>query len=534
MSGHRRGSQQVFIRDPGLYGTSRIADADHLESRGFGPGGRLTFGYAPPATNGGAPVELAYSGERSVLVVAPNRTSKGASTIIPNCLRYPGGGNLIVVEARGEAAAASIRYREEVLRQRIVLYDPYNVIAQHLGRNSDRINFLDSVDPESPEFFDEAYDLSDAKVVPETHGSNFWADEARMLIGGATMSVKADPRESGKRHLGRVRQILNMPWRELKNYVAGEFEDDPATGKPRLARPGMLQSRNTYVRAAAGRILSKPERQLGDVLSTAQQNTHFLESGLIQDSLSTSDIDLAAELAKGGLTLYFVLPPRKFRTHARLSRMMLTRVISIITRLKAAAPRTLLLIDDAAALGKLDSLIDLYGVLAGSQLQSVLVYQDLTQPRELLGRQWETIVSAAGMVQAFGTNDAFTAEYLSKLSGVTSSESLTYEAAEARQGFFTDPEFFSTQDRVASRPLIRPDEFLTMHPAVMFAKPASSYPVLGYKAPYFLDARFRDRRGRPIFDMPPKYRDVQLPRPVDFTNPKIDLISALSPYLTVG
>ena len=532
MSRNRREQQQVYARDPGLYGTSRFADEVHLLRRGFGPGGRIKLGYTRPTKAGRGATEIAYNGERSVLFLAPNRLSKGASYLIPNSLLYPG--NLIPVDPRGEQTAATARYREAALGHVVGVYDAFDAICSAIGRTPCRINFMDGLDPNSPTFFDEAYDLADAIVIPEAHGSRFWGDEARMLICAIIMAVKADPREAVKRHLGRVRDILNMPWPQLRAYVGGEFADDPATGKPQLARPGMLQSQNEYVRAAAGRILSKPERQMGDVLSTAHQNTHFLESGQVRASLEASDIDLAKELASGKLSLYIVLPPDRLRTHSRLSRMVLTLVIAIVTRLKPAGCPTLLQIDEGAAVGRLDRIFDLYGVLAGSGIQVMMVLQSLTQAQELHGHQWETLVSSAGAIVAFGTADSFTAEYLSKLSGVNTSESLTYEAVEARQSLFTGPDYLSIQDRVASRPLLRPDEFLTMAPTMAWIKPASTYPILGYKAPYFLDSRFRDSRGRPLFDLPPKYRGRTLPRPIDFTSPKIDLGAALAPYLTVG
>ena len=466
------------------------------------------------------------------MTVAPNRSGKGVCTQIPALLSYPG--PAIVVDPRGETAIASAWFREAVFGQSIAIYDPFDVVCSRLGRTPDRFNVLDTISPDEPTFYDDAALNGEAIVMEELQGQKFWPDEGRALVTGLTLNIAYDSRERGQRHLGRLRDILNMPPGVFRDYVAGQFEDDPETGDTVLVRPGMLQSRNRYVRAAAGRILSKPARQFGDILSTAQQNTHFLESEIIQDSLSASDFKFE-DIEGGNMTIYLVLPPERLRTHGRLLRLLISAAIAAINKMKVKPnPSCLFMLDEMGAIGRLDPVLDAFGVLAGSGMQLHPIFQDFAQAQSLYKDRWQTFIANAAVIQAFGTRDVLTAEYLSKLCGTATVEHLTYDTAVRRQQLWSDPDYFARHDGLASRRLITPDEMMTLHPAVQVLVLANAYPVNCFKAPYYLDARFRDRYGRPFFDVPPQHRDKPLPRPVRFDRPGIDLLKTLQPYLTVG
>lgn len=524
--------RRLYVRDSGLHGTAKWATLRHLAERGYGPGGRFLFGYAPPETASQGAYPVTYSGARHMLTIAPNRSGKGVSTCIPALLSHQSAA--IVLDPRGEVASATARFRAEILGQRIAIFDPFNVVSADLGRESERFNALDTVSADNPTFFDDAYLLADALVMPENHSSTFWSDEARAFIAGVILQIAHDPRESGNRHLGRVRAIMNMPAPDFWGYVAGTFEDDPEAGKKYLVRPGMAQSANQYVRAAAGRMLSKPERQFGDILATAQQNTHFLESQIVQDSLSASDFDFRT-LGEGDMTVYLVLPPERLRTHGRLLRLLISAAIDALNKMPVKPePSCLFMLDEMGAIGRLDTLLDAFGVLAGSGMQLHPIFQDFAQAQSIYKDRWQTFVANAAVIQAFGTRDLLTAEYMSKLCGVGSVEQLTYESAVQRQELFGDPEYFTRDDQLAGRPLITPDEMMTLHPAVQVLVLANAHPVACFRAPYFLDARFRDRDGRPLFDLPQRYRGQPLPRPINFTRRGARLLDALAPFVTVG
>jgi type IV secretion system protein VirD4 len=521
----------------GLHGSARWGTRKDLIARGYDGRGRFVLGYLPGQRRDGfawspwtrtTAFPVTYSGARHLLTIAPNRSGKGVCTCIPALLSHPG--PAVVIDPRGEIAAATARFRREELGQRVAIYDPFDEICASLGRTPDAFNPLDTLDPHSPAFFDDATLLATALVIRDTHGSPFWSDEAQAFITGIILQVAADPREAKHRHLGRVRDVLNMTPEAFHAFVAGETDKAGA-----LIRPGMAQSPHKLVRAAAGRILAKPERQFGDVLGTAQQNTHVLEGGAVQESLAASHFSFSDLTAGGGLTVYIVLNTDRLMTHGRLLRLLVTAAINAVNRMeRKPEPSVLFMLDEMAALGHLDTLVNAFGMLAGSGMQLHPIFQDFAQLQSIYRQQWQTFIANAGVLQAFGTTDKGSAEYLSHKCGITTAEKLSAETLMRRSELFADPRDLGPSDMLVQRPLITPDEVMNLHPTAQLLMPASARPVVAFKAPYYLDARFRRPDGAPLFDQPPAYAGRALPEPVEFTRPGLDLFAALEPFLTVG
>lgn len=194
----------------------------------------------------------------------------------------------------------------------------------------------------------------------------------------------------------------------------------------------------------------------------------------------------------------------------------------------------MVLLEEMATLERMAIIEQSFGLMAGYGLQLVAVIQDFSQLRDLYRDRWQTFLANAASIQCFGTNDQFTAKYLSDLSGQASIEKLSFESAEERSGFFGDPEYRTPGDQIGGRMLIMPDELTSLHPAVQFIKLAAARPVIAWRSAYFLDTRYRDRHGRPLYDQHPHFAGRADPRPVDFTRAGLDVGEALARYLKVG
>jgi type IV secretion system protein VirD4 len=116
-----------------------------------------------------------------------------------------------------------------------------------------------------------------------------------------------------------------------------------------------------------------------------------------------------------------------------------------------------------------------------------------------------------------------TAEYASRLCGVTTVESLSQRSAEKRAELFSDPGYLSREDSLISRKLITPDEVTTMHPASQILFLSHAHPVTCFKTAYFLDQRYRSKNGRPVFDIHPHYAERPLSMPVNFLRKGLDI-----------
>ncbi len=538
MSAHDK-SRYFHQRDSHLQGSAEWANKKHLHERDYGENGHHFLGYGLPEKQGDAHYPITYGGGRHFLTVAPTRSGKSVSTGVPNLLRHTG--SAVVVDIKdGELALITARYRAQVLGQNVYLHDPCDCVSSYLGAKPDRLNLVDTVDLGSDEAFENAMLIAEGLVIPPGSASiePHWSLEAQSLITGLILSVVAEndaPLLAGDgssiegANLGKVRDILNLPSREFYEYVAGRKDEHG-----NLIAPGMLQSHNPLVRAAAGRITNKAERELSGVISTAQSNTHFLESRLIRESLSHSTFSFD-ELAGGNTTVYIILPARRIPTFRGWLRSMIAAAIQAVTAapVKPVIP-TYFMLEEMATLDRLDIIEQSYGLMAGYGLQLHGIVQDFSQLKSLYKDRWQTFIANSSAIQAYGTRDLFTAEYISKLCGSTSIEELSQFTAEKRASLFGSPNYFGAGDRMNRRALINPDELMTLHPGVQLLVLAGANPAMTYKTAYFLDKQFRNRQGKPLFDIHPDYQNRPLPPAYDFTHPKLNLGTLLNDYIKVG
>jgi len=119
--------------------------------------------------------------------------------------------------------------------------------------------------------------------------------------------------------------------------------------------------------------------------------------------------------------------------------------LSATGRLKAP---TLFLLEEFAALGRLEAVERATGLMAGYGLQLWPILQDMSQLKDLYGDRANTFIANAGVQQVFGVNDFETAKWLSQMIGQETSR------------FQTD----SFSNHLTGRDLLTPDEIMQMPP----------------------------------------------------------------------
>lgn len=528
---------RIYSRDAYAHGSSQWATASHLKARHYGKTGRMFLGYGLPEHDKAKSFQIRSSSKSHHLVVGATRSGKGISSAIPTCLEHDGA--LVVLDVKdGENASVTARYRRDVLGRNVVLIDPEEIVAPVLGMRNFSFNPVADLDPSSDDFFDQAFLIADALVMDNAKDP-FWSDEAKALITGFCMYARTAakpllPAPEKGRTLGQVRAMLNLAPKAFNNLIAGEFETDE-DGNPILITPGMAQSRNEHVRSAAARIMNKASKERAGVISTAQSNTHFLESPKIQRILSKSEFN-PSSLEDGNTDVFIIMSTAKIVMNNRLLRLFVNWTISAISRFKKKPdPPILLLLEEmGTALGRLSMVETAFGLMAGYGLILKGFLQDFNQLRLFYRDSWETIIANCGVIQCCGVNDYFTCDYLSRLSGTTTIEFVSETSAQYRAGLTSDPNYYSRDDHVLSRPLITPSEIRVMHPSAQLLILANAHPVTAYKTAYFLDHRYRDKNGTPLFDLHPDYADKPLSRPVDFTKSGVDIGAVLDPVFNSG
>jgi type IV secretion system protein VirD4 len=246
--------------------------------------------------------------------------------------------------------------------------------------------------------------LADAMVTPQQGARDpYWDEEAKALLVGLLLYVALDERESEDRTLGRVREIIRMGEDSFKDLLLQ-----------------MMENENPVVTSTAERTLSKESKLRGGILSTLQSHTNFLDSLRIRDSLRRSDFRFE-DLKMSKMTVYLVLPADRLNTFGRWLRLLVQQAITVNARNIEAKPEKpiLFFLDEMAALGRLSMVEQAYGLMAGFGMQLWGIVQDLSQLESIYGKGWETFIGNSGVLQYFGSRDHKTAEYFSKLCGVT-------------------------------------------------------------------------------------------------------------------
>ncbi|MEQ8403604.1 MAG: type IV secretory system conjugative DNA transfer family protein [Oceanicaulis sp.] len=474
-----------------IFGSSRWATLADLKS--WGLLGKLDAGdglFLGEEIETGTPI--VYDGDMHALTVAPTRTGKGATAIIPNLLRSKG--SILVIDPKGENARRTAA-RRKAGGQDVHIVDPWraSIEADRYGAGADaamlaRFNPLDALDPDDPDLATDAMMLADALVV-SSEREPFWTDEAKAMIYGFILYVVTDPHEDGQRTLGRVREILCLP-------PATEFDDEGLAGTMDEIAMRMGMSDHPLVRASAYRLAQKDIKERSNVTSTAQSNTHFLDSPVIRDSLSRSDFSFG-DLKRKSATVYLVLPLDRLPSFNRWLRLLITAAMIDLTRTPAKPDRepVRVILDEFAALEKLKSVETAFGTMAGLGVQLWVITQDFSQLMRLYGdKGWQTFVSNSGVFQYFGSRDYETAKYAENLTGLTTlkkrSVSMGWSKSSGAGG-----SSFSSNDGISiddvQRPLAYADEMMTLHRDLQVLFVENRYPIVARKHWWFRQARWK-------------------------------------------
>lgn len=166
-------------------------------------------------------------------------------------------------------------------------------------------------------------------------------------------------------------------------------------------------------RDAAGTVITKAEKELSSVISSAQTYTRFLKSELIARTLSHSSFD-PADLHSGKATAFVILPNRYLNAYSGWLRLMITHFLNGINAIgKKPEKQILFIVDEAAAVGNLKAITDGYAQMRSYGIQLWPFFQDRAQIKATYAEIGDTMITNAAVKQVFGINDHNTAKWIS-------------------------------------------------------------------------------------------------------------------------
>jgi type IV secretion system protein VirD4 len=413
---------------------------------------------------------LRHKGPEHVLCFAPTRSGKGVGLVIPSLLTWSG--SAIVHDIKGENWMLTAGFRAR--HGSVVLFDPTNAASA-------AYNPLLEVRKGEREVRD-VQNIADILVDPEgsLERRSHWEKTSHALLVGAILHVlyaEADKTLAG------VAAFLSDPSRPIETSLRVMMMT------PHLGEAGP----HPVIASAARELLNKSENERSGVLSTAMSFLGLYRDPVVAHVTRRCDwriVDLIA--GERPATLYLVVPPSDISRTKPLIRLMLNQ---IGRRLTEELPnnrrqRMLLMLDEFAALGRLDFFESALAFMAGYGIKSFLIAQSLNQIDKAYGPN-NSILDNCHVRVCFATNDERTARRVSDALGIATELRAMKNYAGFRLSPWLGHLMVSRQE--TARPLLTAGEVIQLPPEEELVMMSGCPPIRAQKARYFKDSRFTER-----------------------------------------
>lgn len=506
-------------KHPDTHGTAHFATLDEVKNSGLmdQKQGVYCGGYDHPKT--GRTHYLRHNGPEHIAVIAPPRSGKGVGNIIPTLLSWTE--SAFTLDIKGENYAMSAGWRKR--NSKILRFDPaeesscsWNPVGEiRFGTRhqiSDAQNIaLMVVDTDGRGLFDHwrtaAFELLSGLIMHSLYQSRGPApclrDCAYMLTGG--LDPHAPEFDDGARDSAAMSLFIEMQSVTLAS-------DERAAIEAQL-----------FIRSIGRSMADKPEKELGSIVSTANNALSLYRDPVVGENTSRNDFKIEDLMDHSSpVSLYFITAPNNLSRLSPLIRLLLTRIIMGLTgqmtyddgRSKTAHKhRLLMMLDEFPALGRLDVFEKAMAYISGYGIKVVIIAQDLQQIKKAYTAQ-ESILSNCHIQIAYAPNSLETAEWLSKMAGTTTV--VKEQISTSGKRFNSVATNFSRSYQDVQRPLMTSHEVRSIAKAetdgngnilkagemLIFA--AGMQVIRGRQILYFLDPTFSERSKLP----PPSVSDV--------------------------
>lgn len=425
--------------------------------------------------------------EAHLVCLAPTRTGKGVSQIITNVLHYSG--PVVVIDPKAESLMIAGRHRAKT--RMVAAVDPYRICARFHANNPEVYsppiaswNPLDFIEPETA--VSDVNSIMDALFAPAEGKANSDSDHftisAKRVIRGLILRAM-DEDEPERRNLLTVRNWLIMPAETRKEFFV-ELE----------------QSNNPVIQSAGSLLATAGDRELGSILSTAQNALQWLDVPQLAETVSKSTISMD-DLLEGKMDMFICIPGERLLPDIKgFVRLFSSLPVAAAMR-RRAKERILVILDEAPLVGKLESVIQAFRVAAGLNLSVWIFAQTLKGLEDSYGKSVaHELIGNAEVVPIFGAGQTNmeTNEWVSKALGdmtvITESvNSSSGKSAKITDVFASNSNNSGSSRQEAKRPLMLPSDIAQMNYGQILSVTRAKhmqYPMEYWQARYFEHPEF--------------------------------------------
>ena len=356
--------------------------------------------------------------DRHIVTVAGSRAGKSSTCLKPNLALWPS--SVLCIDPKGELATETAVKRAQ-MGQDVYILDPFNEVK------GDARKYLASYDPldeikagKEEDIIDNSAMLADAMIVPDKDAkSDHWSTSAKNLVRGFILwALHRDLNHDQTVSINDIREALLAPQESEDDEEGDEIGMDTL-----FKMMGDTEAFSGVLAGIGNSMAGKPTNEKGSIISTAIEQTAFLDSEPMQTHFEGEDLRPLPSLRilkQRPTTIYLVLPASRMGTHFRWLRMILTLALSALENEPHQLGKdghVLFILEEFPQLGYLRQIESAAGLMAGYNVKLWTVLQDLSQLKSQYRDSWETFIGNAGVFQAFGNTDATTTEYISRSLG---------------------------------------------------------------------------------------------------------------------
>lgn len=514
----RKSDRKFKKRKLDIHGSAHWATADDVRATNLVEQSDGVYLGAYP-TPGGGVAYLRHNGPEHVEVIAPTRSGKGVSIVLPTLLSWRH--CAVVYDIKGELWGITAGWRKSI-GQKVLKFEP-SAMSGSAGFNP-----LEEIRIGTDYEVQDVQNIATMIVDPDGKGLNdHWAKTGHALLVGSILHVLYSDNCKDKTLRG-VASLLSTPGQPVRKT----FED--MINGPHIASEELWRARgwedgtHPVVAEAAQEMLNKAENESSGVISTAMSFLTLYRDPIVAANTSKSDFQIDDLVnGKDKVTLYLVVPPSDADRLRPLIRLLINQILRALTKEKinivngqGVSPnkhRLLFLIDEFPSLGKLSIVQSAIAYLAGYGIKLLIIIQDFGQLRSQDAYGHDESISANCHIQVFFAPKMITTgEEISKMAG---NQTLLHET-ESRSGKTSSLDGLnqiSQSDQYHARPLITPDEAMRL-PAAKKEKfvdkdgqekeriveagcaltfVAGANPIFGRQILYFQDETFKRRSLMP-------------------------------------
>ncbi|MEP1324982.1 type IV secretory system conjugative DNA transfer family protein, partial [Nisaea sp.] len=386
-------------KDPtGKFGTAKWATKDQLDPLKGHSG--MVIGYSGERhdIHANPPRFITHTGPEHVALIAPSRSGKGASTVIPTLFRWMD--SVVVLDIKGENWSTTSGWRQKF--SKCIRFDPANV-------DSARFNPMEEISGD--EIVADADLIASILVDPDGVKTSLthWDRTARQLLKITILHLRLTDEDATLTGLKSwlTRRDFSV-YDHMEEMLETEHSDKHAG---RVINEGAQMFKGKYF----------PE--LSSTFSTALSYLDPFDDKYLSENTAASDFTIN-EIMNGEtpVTLHIVFTPsdmHRLRGFLRLFLSLLARKLTDVNVAPAVIPhkrRALFLLDEFPRLGNLALFHDAIGYFAGYGITCLLVVQSVNDFVSIYGPHNRFLENCA--VQIFhATNDPGTGDYVSRRTG---------------------------------------------------------------------------------------------------------------------